>query len=76
MQVGSAQPHVYAKNINRLSTIIPTKEMIEKYVDKVKPFYDEIRVLNDKNKLLIQQRDSLLPRLMSGKLSVEGKEVI
>jgi len=76
MQVGSAQPHVYAKNINRLSTIIPTKEMIEKYVDKVKPFYDEIRVLNNKNKLLIQQRDSLLPRLMSGKLSVEGKEVI
>ena len=76
MQVGSAQPHVYAKNINRLSTIIPTNEWIKKYVDKVKPIYEEIKILNDKNELLIKQRDSLLPRLMSGKLSVEGKEVI
>lgn len=76
MQVGSAQPHVYAKNINRLSTIIPTNEWIKKYIDKVKPIYEEIKILNDKNGLLIKQRDSLLPRLMSGKLSVEGKEVI
>ncbi len=76
MQVGSAQPHVYAKNINRLSTIIPTNEWIKKYVDKVKPIYEEIKIINDKNALLIKQRDSLLPRLMSGKLSMEGKEVI
>lgn len=29
MQVGSAQPHVYAKNINRISTIIPTDDLIK-----------------------------------------------
>ncbi|MCI7401422.1 MAG: restriction endonuclease subunit S [Christensenella sp.] len=72
MQVGSAQPHVYAKNINRLSTIIPTKEIIQKYCEKVSPFYGEIKILKDKNELLIQQRDSLLPRLMSGKLEVSS----
>lgn len=76
MQVGSAQPHVYAKNINRLSTIIPSKQFIKKYCENVEAFYEEIKILKDKNELLVQQRDSLLPRLMSGKLSVEGKEVI
>lgn len=76
MQVGSAQPHVYAKNINRISTIIPTNDLIEMYCDKVDPLYKEIKLLKEKNILLEKQRDSLLPRLMSGKLSVEGKEVI
>lgn len=76
MQIGSAQPHVYAKNINKLSTIIPSKKLIKFFADKVKPIYEEIKILKEKNELLAKQRDSSLPRLMSGKLSVEGKEVI
>ena len=76
MQVGSAQPHVYAKNINRISTIKPSNEWVQKYEEKVNPIYEEIKNLKEKNVLLIKQRDALLPRLMSGKLSVEGKEVI
>ena len=76
MQIGSAQPHVYAKNINRLSTIIPKNEWINKYNEKVQSIYNEIKILTDKNNILIQQRDLLLPRLMSGKLSVEGKEIV
>ena len=76
MQVGSAQPHVYAKNINRISTIKPSNEWVQKYEEKVNPIYEEIKNLKEKNVLLSKQRDALLPRLMSGKLSVEGKEVI
>lgn len=76
MQVGSAQPHVYAKNLNRISTIKPSNEWVQKYEEKVIPIYEEIRNLKEKNALLTKQRDALLPRLMSGKLSVEGKEVI
>ena len=77
LQCGSAQPHVYAKNLNRLNLILPNNfELIKKYNDLVSPLYDEIKVLNDKNINLVKQRDSLLPRLMSGKLSVEGKEII
>ena len=76
MQVGSAQPHVYAKNINRISTIKPSNEWVQKYEEKVIPIYEEIKNLKEKNVLLTKQRDALIPRLMSGKLSVEGKEVI
>ena len=68
MQVGSAQPHVYAKNINKLTVLIPDDNIIN--------LYEEIKLINQKNKNLIKQRDALLPRLMSGKLSVEGKEII
>lgn len=70
LQCGAAQPHVYPKNINRLCALIPTEELIHKYNDSVKPYYDEIKVLNQHNQLLTQQRDMLLPRLMSGKLEV------
>lgn len=76
MQVGSAQPHVYAKTINKLSTIIPPNELIELYCEKVNPIYEQIRLLTLANKNLVKQRDALLPRLMSGKLNLEGKEIV
>lgn len=76
MQVGSAQPHVYAKNLNRISTIIPPQETINLYVKTVKPFFEEIKFLSEKNNRLEQQRDMLLPRLMSNKVSVERKEIV
>ncbi|MDD4063605.1 MAG: restriction endonuclease subunit S [Bacilli bacterium] len=76
MQVGSAQPHVYAKTINKLSIIIPPKELIYLYCEKVNSIYERIRVLKHTNNILSKQRDSLLPRLMSGKLNIEGKEII
>lgn len=76
MQVGSAQPHVYAKTINRLSTIIPPNELINLYCEKVNPIYEQIKILALANENLVKQRDALLPRLMSGKLNLEGKEII
>ena len=76
MQIGSAQPHVYAKNINRISTIIPSQELIDLFMEKVKPLYAEIRVLKQKNVILTKQRDSLLTILMSGNINLEDNEVI
>lgn len=68
LQVGAAQPHVYPKNINKLCTIIADAKTIEAYCDKVKPIYEQIGLLKQKNENLTKQRDMLLPRLMSGKL--------
>ena len=70
LQCGAAQPHVYPKNINKLCVLIPTEELIYKYNDFVKPYYDEIKILNQRNQLLTKQRDMLVPRLMSGRLEV------
>lgn len=74
LQVGAAQPHVYPKNINKLCTIIADAKTIETYCDKVKPIYEQIGLLKQKNENLTKQRDMLLPRLMSGKLEVREKQ--
>jgi len=77
LQCGSAQPHVYAKNLNKLNLILPKdRTLLKKYNDLVTPLYEEIKILNNKNDNLVKKRDALLPRLMSGKLSVEGKEIL
>lgn len=51
-------------------------ELIKRFESIVKPMRDEIDILALENVTLLKQRDALLPRLMSGKLSVEGKEIV
>lgn len=50
--------------------VIPDNKNLKKYNELVISFYDEIQILKDKNQLLQETRDLLLPRLISGKLSV------
>jgi len=71
LQVGAAQPHVYPKNINKLNIIIPEEKYIKLFQETVVPMFEEIKILRQKNQNLTQQRDLLLPRLMSGKLEVK-----
>ena len=49
---------------------IPDKIILSKFNNLVSPFFEEIQILKDKNQLLEETRDLLLPRLISGKLSV------
>ena len=70
LQKGSAQPHVYPKDIMSLKMAKPLLKLIERFEDLVTPFFEEIKLLAEKNRLLQQTRDLLLPRLISGKLSV------
>lgn len=73
LQKGSAQPHVYPKDIMSLKVIKPQKDLIGSFETLILPFFEEIKVLSQKNQLLQQTRDLLLPRLISGKLRVEEK---
>ncbi len=50
---------------------LPNLELAMKFEEFSKPIINEIDVLENKNQLLQQTRDLLLPRLISGKLSVE-----
>lgn len=51
-------------------TLIPSKELQQKFASKAEHIKSQIDCLNKKNRLLAKQRDLLLPRLMSGKLEV------
>ena len=48
----------------------PTKTVLDRFEKIVSPIFDIIFKLTQKNKVLTEQRDLLLPRLMSGKLEV------
>ena len=43
------------------------------YQDKVSAIFEKIKILNDENTNLTQQKDLLLPRLMSGKLEIKQR---
>ena len=70
LQKGAAQPHVYAKDINALKIYIPTDDILDRFCKVVAPYFGKIKNLQRQNDLLLQARDRLLPRLMSGEVEV------
>lgn len=69
-QTGAVQPHVKPSDIHDFELVIPDKESIFDFQDKVKPFFDKIALIQKENSRLSLLRDTLLPRLMSGEIEV------
>ena len=69
-QTGAVQPHVKPSDIHDFELVVPDKESIFDFQDKVKPFFDKIAAIQKENSRLSLLRDTLLPRLMSGELEV------
>lgn len=62
--------HLKPNTLLNKKILLPTKDLIDDFTEKVSPMIAIIDKLNLENELLIKQRDMLLPRLMSGKLEV------
>lgn len=69
-QTGAVQPHVKPSDIHDFELVIPDKESIYDFQDKVKPFFDKIALIQKESSRLSLLRDTLLSRLMSGELEV------
>lgn len=69
-QTGSAQPHIYPKHIDIMPTIALPGELIASFTEKVSPMFEQIGNNLDEIKVLQDTRDALLPKLMSGEISV------
>jgi type I restriction enzyme S subunit len=67
--------HLTPSLIEFQKAIIPAIEICEDFEKIVEPMITEIDLLNNKNQILQETRDLLLPRLISGKLSVEELEI-
>lgn len=63
--------HLKPQVLKNIKVTLPPKPLIAQYVSIVKPMFDTINKLNTANDSLTKQRDTLLPRLMSGKLEVK-----
>lgn len=76
MQQGAAQPHVYPKDLMRLSLVVPPEELrmlLERYV---KDYFLRIQVATKEITTLSKLRDTLLPKLLSGQITVAGCEAL
>ncbi len=70
LQWGAAQPHVYAKDINKLPFVIAPMEILNQFELLITEMFDCIEVNDKENQRLSSLRDTLLPKLMSGQIKV------
>ncbi|MCQ2583803.1 MAG: restriction endonuclease subunit S [Treponema sp.] len=68
---GAAQQNLSQVLINKLKIVNPSKELLEVFEKRQNLFFEKIYKLQQQITNLTQQRDLLLPRLMSGKLEVK-----
>lgn len=70
LQKGAAQPHVYAKDINALATLLPPEEILKLYTKYASPYFEKVKALKEQIKNLTQSRDRLLPKLMNDEINI------
>ncbi|WP_308692838.1 restriction endonuclease subunit S [uncultured Treponema sp.] len=68
---GTAQLNLSPILAGRLKIIVPTDELMKKFDNMVYPIFKKTQVLIEEITNLTQQRNLLLPRLMSGKLELK-----
>ena len=67
---GSAIPYITKPNIEKFKIIVPSQSIQQKSQSVFDNLYKEKISLEKRNQILMQKRELLLPRLMSGKLEV------
>ncbi len=75
MQRGAAQPHVYPKDLARLSVFKVPDVILCLFDQQITPVFELVSSLSSKNKNLRHTRDLLLPRLISGEVDVSDLDI-
>ncbi len=70
MNVGSAVPSMTTAVLNALEIMLPSDEALASLEETVSPIFMKMQANNAESARLEALRDTLLPRLMSGELSV------
>ena len=71
MNVGSAVPSMTTEILNNMPLDIPPNEIFERFEGTISPLYIKIKSNQTQIRTLTELRDTLLPKLMSGEISVE-----
>lgn len=67
--------HLNPQNIEMYKLVVASEKVRNQFGKIVNQIYNNIDVLYLKNEMLVQTRDLLLPRLMSGEINVENLEI-
>lgn len=72
---GAAQQNLSQELIQNFSILIAPSELRNQFHNVLEPLFEEIKMLNQQIFNLDRQKRDLLPRLISGKLSVEDLDI-
>ncbi len=69
-ETGGAQPHINKNDINETEILVPCNDDLEFIESIIKPLFKKISINSFQINTLIELRDSLLPKLMSGEITI------
>ena len=72
---GAGVPTLNRNHINGISIVVPPKALQDRFDMIIEPIFKQKEMIHQANKVLTKTRDALLPRLISGKLSVENLDI-
>lgn len=72
---GAVQPKINQENMNKIKIIIATDDINIKFEEQIKIIVDKIKFNSIENITLTQLRNTLLPKLMNGKIDLNKIEV-
>ena len=72
---GATFPELIKSTFKRIEILSPDQGVIEKFDELVSPMFKKMETLAVQNRKLEQTKNQLLPRLISGKLSVENLDI-
>ena len=75
LATGSTFAELTKATFKKINILTPPKKIVFEFEQVVSPLFKQIEILLLKNKNLSKTRDLLLPRLISGKLSVENLDI-
>jgi type I restriction enzyme S subunit len=73
---GSAVPTLNRNHVHGLPTLLPPINLVRAFDEIATPLFQRIRRNNKQSEILADLRDTLLPRLISGKLGVPEAETM
>jgi type I restriction enzyme S subunit len=72
---GAAQPKITQANLNRIPVVVSDDSTLQSFNEIISGMFRQKVSLDEKNKVLRQTRDLLLPRLISGELDVSELDI-
>lgn len=72
---GTKMPRANWGYLKKVKIPLPPQDLLKKFNEICLPMFQQIDILLQENELLISKKNQLLPRLISGKLSVENLDI-
>lgn len=72
---GTTQQQLTVPDFRKTEIVIPDKSIMDSFTETITPLFEQIWANEDENTKLVEVRDTLLPKLMSGEIDVSAVQL-